>query len=239
MSFALSRRVAAETVGALMLTAVVIGSGVMGERLSGGNDAVALLGNTLATAAILYVLITVLGPISGAHFNPAVTLIAALRRELPALEAALYAVAQVAGCIAGAMLAHALFETPLLQVATTDRSGLAQIGSEAAATFALIACILLTMRARKEAIAATVALTIAAGYWWTSSTSFANPAITIARALSDTFAGIRPADVGGFIVAQVLGALAAMFACSWLYRTRADQAVSTAAAARSVSSSGG
>ncbi len=239
MSFDLGRRVAAEAGGALVLAAVVIGSGVMGARLSGGNEAVALLGNTLATAAILYVLITALGPISGAHFNPAVTLVAALRRELPVGQATLYVVVQIVGCIAGALLAHALFELPLLQIGGAARAGFAQLASEAAATFALVACILLTMRARPDSVAAAVALTIAAGYWWTSSTSFANPAITIARGLSDTFAGIRPADVGGFIAAQVLGAIVAMLACGWLYPTRAAHAVSTAAAARSVSNSGG
>lgn len=239
MSVDLGRRIAAEAAGALVLTAVVIGSGIMAARLAGGNDAVALLGNTLATAAILYVLITALAPISGAHFNPAVTLVMAMGGELAKMHAAFYVMAQVAGCVAGAMLAHALFELPLVQIGGTARAGLAQLASEAAATFALVACILLTLRARPESVAATVALTIAAGYWWTSSTSFANPAITVARALSDTFAGIRPADAGGFIAAQLIGAIAAMLACGWLYPTRAAQAVSTAAAARSVSRSGG
>jgi glycerol uptake facilitator-like aquaporin len=214
----LARRLAAEFGGSLTLTGVVIGSGVMGAALSGGNDGVALLANTGATAAILYVLITALGPISGAHFNPAVTLVMALRRDLKAGEALLYVFAQVAGCIGGAMLAHALFALPLLQVSTHVRAGEAQLLSEGAATFALVACILLVSRAKPEANAAAVALTIAAGYWWTSSTSFANPAITIARALSDTFAGIRPQDAPGFILAQCGGALAALFACGWLSR---------------------
>ena len=235
----LSRRLAAEFGGSLVLTAVVIGSGVMGVALAGGNDAIALLANTGATVAILYVLISALGPVSGAHFNPAVSLVAVLRRELGAGDGLLYALAQVVGCVGGAMLAHALFELPLIQISAHARAGGAQMLSEGAATFALVACILLVSRAKPEVIASAVALTIAAGYWWTSSTSFANPAITLARALSDTFAGIRPQDTPGFIVAQLAGALAAMLACGWLYRTRAAQAVSTAAATRSVSSSGG
>jgi glycerol uptake facilitator-like aquaporin len=239
VSFA--RRAAAEFGGALILAAVVIGSGVMGVRLADGNAGLALLANTLATAAILYVLITALAPISGAHFNPAVTLAFALRREIAWPEAFAFMAAQIAGCIGGVVLAHAMFDLPLLHVASTSRAGGTQMLSEAAATFALVACILLVVRARPSAVAAAVALTIAAGYWWTASTSFANPAITVARALSDTFAGIRPQDAPGFIAAQVVGALAAVWACAWFYpaRVRADQDVSTAAAARSVSKSGG
>lgn len=239
MSADTPRRLMAEFSGAFFLTAVVIGSGVMASDLAGGNDGVALLGNTLATAAILYVLITALGPISGAHFNPAVTLAFALRRDIEPGVAVLYVVAQCAGCMAGAVFAHALFELPLLQLGATVRSGPSQMLSEGAATFALVACIFLVLRAKPDAVAPAVALTIAAGYWWTSSTSFANPAITIARALSDTFAGIRMQDAPGFIFAQCVGAIAATLACSWLYRRRAAQAVSTAAAARSVSSKGG
>ena len=235
----LSRRLAAEFGGSLVLTAVVIGSGVMGVALAGGNDAIALLANAGATAAILYVLISALGPVSGAHFNPAVSMVAVLRRELGAGDGLLYALAQIAGCVGGAMLAHALFELPLIQISAHARAGGAQMLSEGAATFALVACILLVSRVKPEAVPTAVALTIAAGYWWTSSTSFANPAITLARALTDTFAGIRPQDAPGFITAQLAGALAAMLACGWLYRTRAAQAVSTAAATRSVSSSGG
>lgn len=237
----LPRKIAAEFGGAMVLSAVVIGSGVMGEGLAEGSPGLALLANTLATAAILFVLITALGPVSGAHFNPAVSLVLALRREIGAGEATLYAVAQVAGCVAGAMLAHSLFEQPLIQVSTHARAGGAQMLSEGAATFVLVACILLVSRARADALAAAVALTIAAGYWWTSSTSFANPAITLARALSDTFAGIRPQDAPGFIAAQFAGAFAALLACSWFYRApaRAAHAVSTAEATRSVSKSGG
>lgn len=216
----LTRRVAAEFGGALILTAVVIGSGVMGVRLAEGDAALALLANTLATAAILFVLITSLGPVSGAHFNPAVTLVFALKREIAWGEAALFGFAQIVGCVAGAVLAHAMFELPLLQIATNVRAGPAQWLSEGAATFALVACILLVSRVRPNAVAAAVALTIAAGYWWTASTSFANPAITIARALSDTFAGIRPQDASGFIVAQFIGALAALAVCGWFYPKR-------------------
>ncbi|MFZ2030867.1 MAG: MIP/aquaporin family protein [Vitreimonas sp.] len=216
MSEQLWRRVAAEFVGSLLLTGVVIGSGILASRLAGGNDAVALLGNTGATAAILFVLITALGPVSGAHFNPAVTLVMTLRRALSAADAASYVVAQIAGCVAGAMLAHAMFELPLVQVATHARAGFAQDLSEAVATFALVFAILMTSRVRPQAVAAAVALTIAAGYWWTASTSFANPAITIARAMSDTFAGVRPEDVPGFIAGQIVGALTAWALCTLL-----------------------
>lgn len=237
----LSRCIAAEFTGAAILAGVVIGSGVMGVRLAEGNLAIALLANTLATAAILYVLITALGPISGAHLNPAVTLVAALRREILPSDAALYVSAQIAGCILGAIVAHAMFELPLVQVAGNVRAGSTQMLSEGVATFVLVAAILLVAQTRPNAVAPAVALAITAGYWWTASTSFANPAITIARALSDTFAGVRPQDAPGFIVAQIAGAAAAAAACGWLYpaRARADQAVSTAAAARSVSNKGG
>lgn len=239
MSVDLARRGAAEFVGSAALAATVIGSGVMGESLANGNAAIALLGNTLATAAMLYALITALGPISGAHLNPVVTFSALLRREITLGSAATYAILQTLGCIAGAFLAHAMFELPLIQIATNERLGPAQWLSESVATFALVSAILLVSRFKPESLALAVALTIAAGYWWTASTSFANPAITIARSLSDTFAGIRPQDVPGFIIAQFVGAALATFACAWLYRDRAAQAVSTAAPARSVSSSGG
>jgi glycerol uptake facilitator-like aquaporin len=209
----LSQAIGAEFAGSLLLAAIVIGSGIMGARLADGNDAIALLANTLATAAGLYVLITALGPISGAHFNPAVTLIAALGGQIGAARSLWFVVAQIVGCMGGAFLAHAMFELPLLQIASTVRAGGAQMLSEGAATFALVASILLVSRARPNAVASAVALAIAAGYWWTSSTSFANPAITIARALSDTFAGIRPQDAPGFIMAQFSGAIAAWLVC--------------------------
>jgi len=213
---ALPRRLFAEFLGSLLLAGVVIGSGILAARLSAGNDAIALLGNTGATAAILFVLVTALGPISGAHFNPAVTLVMALRGGVGLLQGAFYVIAQICGCVAGAVLAHAMFELPLIQAGSTERSGLGQALSEAAATFALVLAILLVSRARPTAVPAAVALTIAAGYWWTASTSFANPAITIARALSDTFAGIRPEDVGVFIAAQFAGALVALAAAALL-----------------------
>jgi len=213
VSEALARRLAAEALGSALLTGVVIGSGILASRLSGGNDGVALLANTGATAAILFVLITALGPISGAHFNPAVTLVMTLRREIGMGAALAYGVVQVAGCIGGAMLAHAMFELPLVQVATHVRAGFAQDLSEGVATFALVLAILLVSRARPHAVPAAVALTIAAGYWWTASTSFANPAITIARAMSDSFAGVRPQDVPGFVAGQIVGALAAWLCC--------------------------
>ncbi len=217
----IARKLAAEFLGSALLAGVVIGSGIMAQTLSSGNDAIALLANTAATGAILFVLITMFGPISGAHFNPAVSLVMALRGETPLLSLPLYVVAQSFGCVAGAMLAHAMFDLPLLQTATTMRAGPAQALSEAVAAFALVLTILGVAQARPQAIAAAVALVICAGYWWTASTSFANPAITLARALSDTFAGIRPADAPGFIAAQCVGALAAAFIGAFLFRPAA------------------
>lgn len=222
----LPQRLAAEFLGSLLLTGVVIGSGIMAERLA-SDDATALIANTAATAAILFVLITALGPISGAHFNPAVTLIMVIRRDLGVSTGVLYATAQIIGCIAGAMLAHAMFELPLLQQSLHDRSGGAQMLSEAVAAFALLMTILLISNARPQAVAGAVSLVIAAGYWWTASTSFANPAITIARAMSDTFAGIRPEDAPGFIAAQFVGALLAAGVCGWLLGGRLSSKAST------------
>lgn len=219
----LPQRLFAETLGSLLLSGGVIGSGILASQLAEGNDGVALLANTGATAAILFVLVTALGPISGAHFNPAVTLVMTLRRSIKPAEALLYVIAQVCGCILGAILAHAMFELPLLQVGSHDRSGLAQGLSEGVATFALVFAILLVSRARPAAVPATVALTIAAGYWWTASTSFANPAITIARAMSDTFAGIRPEDAPLFILAQLTGALAGLAAACIILPENANQ----------------
>ena len=203
-------------IGALLLSATVIGSGILAARLAGGNNAVALLANTLATAAMLFVLINAFGPISGAHFNPAVSLVMALRRQLTIADAIRYVIAQIIGCIAGAILAHAMFALPLIQTGMTVRAGAPLMLSEGVATFALVFAILAVARARPVAVPAAVALVIAAGYWWTPSTSFANPAITIARALSDTFAGIRPVDAPGFIGAQLIGALAAAGVARWL-----------------------
>ena len=213
----LGRRIAAEGLGSFFLFACVIGSGIMGANLSQGNDAVALLANTLATGAILFVLITMFGPISGAHMNPAVSLVAASRGELAWRESGAYITAQLAFGILGAWAAHLMFDLPTLQLSVKARTGLGQWTGEAVATFGLILTILGTVRFRREWVPATVALYIAAAYWFTSSTSFANPAITIARSLSDTFAGIAPHDVPPFVVAQLLGAGLAAFAARWLF----------------------
>jgi glycerol uptake facilitator-like aquaporin len=209
MAEPLVRRLAAEGLGAFFLFATVIGSGIMAENLSGGNEAVALLGNTLATGAILFVLITMLGPISGAHMNPAVSLVAALRRELSWPDAAAYLAVQLAFGILGAWAAHLMFDLPTLQLSVKARTGFGQWTGEAIATFGLILTIIGTVRHRPEWVPASVALYITAAYWFTSSTSFANPAITVARSLSDSFAGIAPADVPAFIAAQLLGAIGA------------------------------
>ena len=213
----LGRRLVAEGLGAFFLFACVIGSGIMAERLSGGNDAVALLGNTLATGAILFVLITMLGPISGAHMNPAVSLVAAARGELGWRDAAAYIAVQLAFGILGAWAAHLMFGLPTLQLSVKARTGLGQWAGEFIATFGLILTILGTVRFRREWVPASVALYIVAAYWFTSSTSFANPAITVARSLSDTFAGIAPADVPSFVIAQLLGAAAAAVVARWLF----------------------
>ena len=214
----LGRRLAAEGIGSFFLFACVIGSGIMGEHLSAGNDAVALLANTIATGAILFVLITMLGPISGAHMNPAVSLVAASRRELAWQDAGRYILAQLAFGILGAWAAHLMFDLPMLQLSGKARTGLGQWTGEAIATFGLILTILGTVRFRREWVPATVALYITAAYWFTSSTSFANPAITVARSLSDTFAGIAPHDVALFIVAQLTGAVLAALTAKWLFR---------------------
>jgi len=199
----------AEAIGSLFLFATVIGSGIMAERLAGGNAAIALLGNTLATGAILFVLITVLGAISGAHFNPAVTLVARLRGEIDTRASLAHVIAQVAGGMVGVWIAHFMFDQPIWQVSEKLRAGQGQWMGEAVATFGLIFTILGTARMRPQWVPATVALYITAAYWFTSSTSFANPAITIARSLSNSFAGIATSSVPGFIIAQLVGALAA------------------------------
>jgi glycerol uptake facilitator-like aquaporin len=216
----LARRLAAEGIGAFFLFACVIGSGVMGANLSQGNDAVALLANTLATGAILFVLITVLGPISGAHMNPAVSLVAALRAELRWPDAGAYVAAQLAFGILGAWTAHLMFDLPALQVSVKIRTGLGQWLGEAIATFGLILTILGAVRFRRSAVPAAVGLYISAAYWFTSSTSFANPAITVARSLSDTFAGISPSDVPHFVAAQLLGAATAAIVARYLFVSR-------------------
>ncbi len=212
------RRLAAEFVGTAFLLATVIGSGIMAETLSPDNVGVALLGNTIATAAMLVVLIMIYGPVSGAHFNPAVTLAFAVRREIAPRDAAAYIVVQVAGALAGAMLAHVMFDQPLLFASTRERTGTGQWTGELVATFSLVATILGCLRWRPEAVPYAVGLAIAGGYWYTSSTSFANPAVTVARSLTDTFSGISPAHMPAFIAAQVAGALLAVLLFSWLLR---------------------
>jgi glycerol uptake facilitator-like aquaporin len=213
----LSRRLAGEALGSFFLFAAVVGSGVMAERLSGGNVALALLGNTLATGAILFVLITMLAPVSGAHFNPAVSLVVRLHGAITTRTALLYVLAQLTGGVLGVWMAHLMFDLPVLQFSEKARSGLGQWTGEAVATFGLILTILGTEKAARRWVPASVALYITAAYWFTSSTSFANPAITLARSLSDTFAGIAPGDAPAFIVAQVSGAVVAAYLARWLF----------------------
>lgn len=207
MAISLGRKLAAEALGTALLLATIVGSGIMAERLAGGNMAIALLGNTLPTGAMLVVLITMLAPISGAHLNPAVSLAFCLRREISRRETLAYITAQVSGAVAGVLVAHAMFAVPLLQLSHKARDGVSQAFSEGVATFGLVLTILLTLQAKREAVAMSVGLYITAAYWFTASTSFANPAVTLARILTDTFAGIRPDDVASFLVAQVIGAL--------------------------------
>ena len=216
----LPRRLAAEGLGSFFLFATVIGSGIMAEALAGGNVAVALLGNTMATGAILFVLISMLGPISGAHFNPAVTLVMAARGALAWRDTPPYILAQLAGGLLGAWAAHLMFDLPVLQLSLKARTGIGQWTGEFIATSGLILTILGTLRHRPAAVPASVALYITAAYWFTSSTSFANPAITIVRSLSNSFAGIAPADVPMFILAQLLGAFAAAALARWLFNDR-------------------
>lgn len=213
--FNLSRRLAAEALGTGILVATVVGSGIMAETLT-KDMALALLCNTLPTGAILVVLITVLGPISGAHFNPAVTLVFTGKRELPVNEAALYVVAQIAGGIAGTIAAHLMFALPLLDFSTKVRTGGPQWFAEAVAAFGLVATILAGIRFQRTAVPWLVGLYITAAYWFTASTSFANPAVAIARSLTNTFSGIRPTDLPGFILAELCGALAGMLLMNWL-----------------------
>jgi len=215
--FDLSRRIAAEALGTALLVATVVGSGIMAETLT-RDVALALLGNTLPTGAILVVLITILGPISGAHFNPAVTLIFALKRELSSREALCYVASQIAGGIAGTMLAHAMFALPLVDASLKMRSGGAQWLAEAVAAFGLVATILAGIKFNRPAVPWLVGLYITAAYWFTASTSFANPAVAIARSLTNTFSGIRPIDLPGFIAAELVGALAGLMLMGWLLR---------------------
>lgn len=219
----LLRRIFAEFVGTAALLAAVVGSGIMGVNLSGGNDAIALLANAGATAGMLYVLIAVLGPVSGAQFNPAVTLVILFKRAISARDAAAYVVAQLAGAILGVVLAHAMFDQALLQPGTHAREGAAQLLSEAIATCGLMVTILLGTRHRASALPALVASYIFAAYWFTASTSFANPAVTVARALTRSFAGIRPEDAGMFVLAQLAGAIFGLALARALARGHEEQ----------------
>lgn len=214
----MAQRLASEALGSAFLFGTVVGSGIMAETLSGGNVAIALLGNTLATGAILYVLITIFGPLSGAHFNPAVTMVAFVRREIAGRDALFYIAMQIIGGILGVWIAHLMFDMDILQFSTKSRTGIGQWAGEFVATFGLILTILGTVRFRPDSVAAAVGLYITAGYWFTSSTSFANPGIAIARSLSDSFAGIAPSHVPMFIAAQLLGALAAAGTARILFR---------------------
>lgn len=216
-SSATRRQLGAEFLGTFLLLATVVGSGIMAEKLSGGNVGIALLANSLATGAILFVLITMLGPVSGAHFNPAVSLVMRLRGELSSAGLLSYSAAQITGGIMGVVAAHAMFDLPILQISTTARTGSGQWFAEAVATFGLVVTILGVSRAAPDKIAASVGLYIVAAYWFTASTSFANPAVTIARSLTNTFAGIAPAGVIAFLAAQILGALAGYSLSSKLF----------------------
>ncbi len=213
-----SRRLAAEFIGTAGLLAVVVGSGIMAERLAGGNVALALLGNTIPTGAILVVIILIFGPVSGGHFNPAVTLAFGLRREISPAQGSLYVAAQVAGAFIGVWAAHLMFEMPVIQESLQIRTGAAQWFSEGVATFGLVLTILGCVRYRPKSVAIAVGLYITAAYWFTASTSFANPAVTIGRAFTDSFSGIRPADMPAFIAAQFLGAVIAVLLAAYVFR---------------------
>jgi glycerol uptake facilitator-like aquaporin len=219
----LPRRAAAEFLGSAFLLAAVVGSGIMAAKLAGGNGALALLCNTIPTGAILAVLILIFGPVSGAHFNPAVTLAFAFRHEMLPTVAAIYLAVQIAGAIVGAWIAHLMFELPLIQISATARAGSGQWIAEAVATFGLLLTIFGCLAGARAAIPYAVGLYITAAYWFTASTSFANPAVTIARSLSDTFAGISPSGVPAFIAAQFAGALAATLVAAWLWKTATDR----------------
>jgi glycerol uptake facilitator-like aquaporin len=221
--FDLPRRLAAEALGTALLVATVVGSGIMAESLT-RDAALALLGNTLPTGAILVVLIATLGPISGAHFNPAVSLVFALKRELSPREALLYITAQVTGGVAGTMMAHAMFALPLLEASLKIRTGGAQWFAESVAAFGLVATILAGIRFDRPAVPWLVGLYIMAAYWFTSSTSFANPAVAVARSMTPSFSGIRPVDLPGFIAAEFGGALVALILMGWLLRETGEGA---------------
>lgn len=222
MAYSNPQKLVAELVGTAFLLATVVGSGIMAEQLAGGNVAIALLGNTIPTGAILFVLITMFGPISGAHFNPAVTLVFFLRREIAAKTSILYVLVQIVGGILGVWAAHLMFELDVMQFSQKVRAGGAQWFAEGVATFGLVLTILLTIKARESAVAMAVGLYITAAYWFTASTSFANPAVTIARSFSDTFAGIRPEDAPGFIISQIGFAVLAWLFCKWILNEKSN-----------------
>jgi len=217
MTFSTSQKLGAEALGTALLLAIVVGSGIMGESLAAGNTAIALLGNTIATGAGLVILIIIFGPVSGAHFNPAVTLAFALRQEISPGMATLYGATQIAAGLIGVIIAHAMFDLETLQMSTKGRSGSGQALGEAIATLGLVLTILGALRFRPESVPYAVGLFITAGYWFTSSTSFANPAVTIARSFTDTFAGIRPSDAPMFILAQFSAAAIATGIAAWLF----------------------
>ena len=223
-SYDLSRRLAAEALGTGFLVAAVVGSGIMAERLAGGNGAVALLCNTIPTGAVLFVIITIFLPLSGAHFNPAVSFVMMLRGELTRSETAAYMAAQIVGGCLGTIAAHLMFEVNTFQFSLHTRTGLPQWFAEFVATFGLLMTILGCVRFKPDAIPAAVGLYITSAYWFTASTSFANPAVTIARSLSDTFSGIAPGDVPAFLAAQFLGAMVAALLMRWLLKSRAAAA---------------
>ncbi len=216
----MTRKIFAEGLGTAFLLATVVGSGIMAAKLAGGNTAIALLGNTIPTGAILVVLISIFGPVSGAHFNPLVTLAALLNRQMTAKKAAGYIAAQFIGALLGVIIAHAMFDLPLLQASTTPRSGGAQWLAEVVASFGLLTVIFLSIRNAPQHVAMNVGLYITAAYWFTASTSFANPAVTLARSFSDTFAGIRPEDILGFVLAQLTGAALALTVDRWVWNSR-------------------
>lgn len=226
--FDLKRRLVAETLGTAMLVATVVGSGIMATSLT-QDVGLALLGNTLATGAILVVLITVLGPISGAHFNPAVSLVFAMSRVLPKRDFGGYVLAQIAGGVVGTLAAHLMFDLPLIELSSRVRTGGAQWFSEGVATFGLVATILAGIKFEQKAVPWLVGLYITAAYWFTASTSFANPAVALARSLTNTFSGIRPVDLPGFWVAEIAGAVAALILFIWLLQPRASSTVSSEA----------
>ena len=219
MSFDYRRALVAEMLGTAILLATVVGSGIMAQTLADGNSALALLGNTMPTGAILVVLILMFGPVSGGHFNPAVSLVFWLRHEIEFRQFLHYVAAQVTGAMLGVAIAHAMFELPLVSFSETSRTGLGQFISEVVATFGLVGAILATLRHGVTVVAVAVGLYISAGYWFTASTSFANPAVTIARGLTNTFSGIRTMDVPLFVIAQLVGAMLALWIMSWLLKT--------------------